>query len=319
MGDFNCNLFNRALSENFRIMCQRIGLSTVHNSMPTHLDVRFGTTSLIDFFLVSNTSLVSNSGQFLCPFFNSHHSFIYLSYKVNPLLSSGFVEFKDYNKIDYDEFVSHVCQFDISSIFNTGDVDVQLEYFHLLINELHEKVPISRVNCRRKCIDFMKSRNVIHARSLRDLAFQAYYECASDLNWRVYCKYRNKAKASIRKERRKFGLRLFNTSDSKEIWRKLKNLGCVGEEGSPLDLIDVESLNDKFLDGFTPSRLNNFDFFGNNDNHESFSFRNVTEDELVLALTRIKTNATGHDMIPIKFIKLIYPLISNILYIIAHC
>ena len=42
-----------------------------------------------------------------------------------------------------------------------------------------------------------------------------------------------------------------------------------------------------------------------------FTFRNVDSSEIFDAMTSVKTNSVGPDDIPIKFLKIIYPVISR--------
>lgn len=84
MGDFNCNLFDVSISEAVRSLSLRCGLTCVHNCLPTHLCVRNNTTSLIDYFMLSQPFLVVHKGQMLFPFFNSHHSLIFISLNFAP-------------------------------------------------------------------------------------------------------------------------------------------------------------------------------------------------------------------------------------------
>lgn len=66
VGDFNVNLFHQA--DLVRETCSRTHLQIVHNSLPTHFDLIHSSSSLIDFFLVSNIDLVKERVSVRCRF-----------------------------------------------------------------------------------------------------------------------------------------------------------------------------------------------------------------------------------------------------------
>lgn len=70
MGDFNYNLFDPIKSTYFRSLVSRCGLTYVHNSLPTHLHLPNNSTSLIDYFLLSQPSLLAYNSQLQFPFFH---------------------------------------------------------------------------------------------------------------------------------------------------------------------------------------------------------------------------------------------------------
>lgn len=55
------------------------------------------------------------------------------------------------------------------------------------------------------------------------------------------------------------------------------------------------------------------DFDNYIENNVSLSFHSITENDLILAINSTKSNATGYDNIPIKYIKIIFPLIISTL------
>lgn len=72
VGDFNCNMFNISKSNAMRSLCTRLNLSISHNSKPTHLDIACNSTSLLDYFLVSDMSAICFSGQAQCSSISDH-------------------------------------------------------------------------------------------------------------------------------------------------------------------------------------------------------------------------------------------------------
>lgn len=98
VGDFNCNLFNHNKTTLIRTLCTRANLSTVHNSKPTHFDLARRSTSLIDFMLVSNISLISYSDQVQCPSV-SDHALIFASLSLPYTCPLDSIQYRDYNNI----------------------------------------------------------------------------------------------------------------------------------------------------------------------------------------------------------------------------
>lgn len=80
MGDFNVDIFTRR--EEVYAFCNRSSLSVVHNSQPTHYSSSRLSTSLIDYYFVSNIDQVQSKGQFQLPALNSNHSMICITYNV---------------------------------------------------------------------------------------------------------------------------------------------------------------------------------------------------------------------------------------------
>ncbi|XP_075163384.1 uncharacterized protein LOC142236018 [Haematobia irritans] len=314
MGDFNVNLFDPTKSSNFRAMTSRYGLECVHNSLPTHLHIHNNSTSLLDLFLVSQPSLIAHKAQLQFPFFCSYHSFIYCSFKFSPTSHETYIEYKDYNRIHFDVLLNYFNQLQISSIFNTNDVDLQLSVLNCVIDDLHSLIPLSRKKANTDDCGWINDRSIKIARRERDVAYGEYLRDRSEGNWKIYCRLRNRAKATIRKARSRHGRAIFGGTDNSLIWKRARELGFVGRDIPDMNADEIESIATTFLDNLVPSNdSSNIDFDEFVENIESFSFRSVSIDELVSAVDAIKSNALGHDAIPISFIKKIFPLISPML------
>lgn len=308
MGDFNENLFNSSKSLLMRSLCNRFSLNIIHNSMPTHYDVSWNSTSLIDYFVLSDLSKFVSSGQMQCPGI-SDHALIFVCLEFNAERSIDTFSIKDYSKTDYNRILTHVSLFDSSRIFSTNNVDDQLLVINSLIDNLFDCVPTKTYIRRYGCENWMRSEVIINAKYLRDLAYRAYLDNPSDDNWRIYTKYRNRTKTVIRWEKKKHDMRNFENIDNSEMWRRLRNAGCVGRNEVNLEVVDVDLINQSFISDHGTSNIFSFDFGGISDEH-TFSFDNITEEEFVNSLFRIKSNSIGVDGFPIKLIRMVYPYIS---------
>lgn len=309
-GDFNCNMFDSIKSNSLRSLCTRCSLSVIHNSRPTHYDIARDSSSLIDFFLVSKIESCCYSDQVQCPYV-SDHALIFGSFVFRVEDLQEFVEFRDFNNINWDGLLSFASNFDLSLFFSSNDVDTKCTIISSLFDSFLSYVPLTRRRIRCENDSWMDSRTITYARSLRDLAFSAFRLNRSSDNWRIYCKLRNKAKSVIRREKRKHFSRLFNGLDSGGMWKVLRGSGCVGNDDVVCDY-NAGDLNDFFVGGtnFDNDEHFNFDF---DDSVNSFSFRCVNELELLEALNRVRSRSVGVDSISIKFIKIVFPYISSLI------
>lgn len=151
--------------------------------------------------------------------------------------------------------------------------------------------------------------DVDFARSARDLAFSAFQHNRCQENWSTYRRYRNRARTVMRRAKRKFFSKLLGNANSAGIWKILKNYGCVESDNTAID-INVNDINNFFALN-NSVQDNEVDFSQFTDTDSSFSFRCVSEIEVHEVLSKIKCKSVGVDEIPIYFIKLVFPYISD--------
>lgn len=308
IGDFNCNLFNATKSRLFRSLCLRCNMSVVHNSRPTHFDLGKRTTSLIDFFLVSNVSMIEFSDQVQCPSI-SDHALIFGSVVFNVERFQEYLEYRDFKNINWNGLFQFLNEFNLSQIFYAIDIDIKCSLVCSLFENLYSFVPIVRVRVQNKDDTWMKSNEIVLARSLRDLSFSAFQDDRSFQNWSAYCKLRNRAKNVIRKAKRKHYSKMFNGLDTSGFWRIIRGSGCIGTDETEFEC-DADTINSHFVHSSSSQQDINFDYFYDSGN--LFSFCCINEFDLFEALNKVKSSSVGVDGIPIKFIKLVFPYISQV-------
>lgn len=307
VGDFNLNLFDVFKSELLRSFCARTNLSICHNSKPTHYDVRHLSTSLIDFFLVSDRSAVAFSGQVQCPSI-SHHALIFAAFSFGVANNEIVVTHRNYNQINWDGIASYMSTYDDSFFWRSVDVEDKCLILTSLLSDLFTFVPVRRAISSTDN-GWMRSREIVLSRSLRDMAFRTYKRDPTTVNWGIFCRYRNKAKRIIRREKRRHFVKLFRGLDNSGMWKVLKGAGCLSSDGMAFNG-DANIVNEFFVTGVNSVGRSSINW-ENISEVGAFSFRCVDEAELLDALNKVKSNSIGVDGIPIRFIKIIYPIISR--------
>ncbi|KAI8119174.1 RNA-directed DNA polymerase from mobile element jockey [Lucilia cuprina] len=315
MGDFNVDLFSRA--EEVYNFCNHSSLSLVHNSQPTHYCNDRHSTSLIDYFLVSNIEEVSHKGQFQLPVLNSNHAIICISVNLEINSRSDPIFYRDYKSFNLNHCISDLRSLDFSPIYTNYMPDVQISFFNAIVYELYNNhIPLRQLK-KRNPNDWINHPDVKAARENRDLAFRAMRENRSENTVRNYCILRNRLKSIIRKTRRRFYINFFSNCDQGQIWKRLRSVGAIGDNQNNLE-IDPNTFNEYARMPRVQGPVIAFDRTSNN--LTGFSFRNVNVTEVLNALLRLKSNAVGADMIPLKFLKLIFPeIVTHLTFIINSC
>ncbi|XP_073821517.1 uncharacterized protein [Musca autumnalis] len=300
--------FKVSNAASLRNFCRSLGLSIVHNCKPTHFDLAHGSSSLIDFCLVSNALSVGFSSQGQCPGV-SHHALIFGTIEIPVVVEEKVIEFLDFNRADWLGIGNLLCNFDFSPLYNTSDVDHQLALIDLLFQNLFSFVPVvsRRVNPKNDAwldLDVVKS-----SRSMRDLAYFEWRRRPTDGNRRIYCMYRNRCKAVMRNERRKFYETMFGRMNDSQLWKSLKSFGCL-DDGDEVPFIDVNAVNDYFC-GVSNSSLMVNRRVDETNVEDSFRFYCVYIEDVVSALRKVKSGAVGVDGLPIKFFRCVFPYICG--------
>lgn len=308
-GDFNNNMFSADKARKLREMCCRLNIMCYHNSLPTHLDVRSGSTSLIDFFLISPSMAVSQSGQVQIPG-TSRHSFIFCSLDIVLPHVDNIIEYYDYNNVDLCSLENIALSCDFDSIIYTANVDDQANLLYFFLCHMHNAVPLRR---KRKFTfndnSWFNSSEIKHCLSIRDIAYRSYLINKTEQNWRTFCRLRNHAKTVIRNAKRRAHAEVFVNKTSKQIWSVLRANG-IGDNESMINNVDVDDLNSYFSTNQGSDPFDN-SFLDVVSNDGGFSFHSVDLNAILTALRSIESNAIGCDGFSTTFMKLVFPYIGT--------
>lgn len=308
MGDFNMNMFCSRKSNLVRQMCNRLNLVCHHNSVPTHFDVDNDSTSLIDYFLISTSLKVSTSGQMRCPGV-SHHSMIFIALDTPISSTQQYISYMNYNALNMESLEEMYHSLDFSRMYSTSNANIQLEVFMNNLHALHSLVPVVRRKLTTKTDDWFNAPEIEYQISMRDITYKYYLMNKTPENWFIYCEHRNRAKSVIRAAKRRAHSNIFKDLNPKQMWGYLRGNGCLETEDRFISA-NVDEVNNYFISCQTNTIPNPPNLFEGT-LEGGCSFRCVNLNELWEALRKIKSNAAGHDCLPLKFIKLIFPLISS--------
>ena len=94
------------------------------------------------------------------------------------------------------------------------------------------------------------------------------------------------------------------------MWANVRRLGLT-KDGPPATQFSVNEINNFFVNSvpFNGDVGSLFVFSGQTPSHSQFGFQTVDEFTILAAISSIKSNAVGDDGVPLKFLKIMMPVI----------
>uniref|UniRef100_A0A1A9VAJ2 Uncharacterized protein n=1 Tax=Glossina austeni TaxID=7395 RepID=A0A1A9VAJ2_GLOAU len=136
---------------------------------------------------------------------------------------------------------------------------------------------------------------------LRNYATSTCQSTGSADDWQIYCRYRNKAKKTIRKERSKYSINVLVGMDSSNLLRMFRGSGYIKGNDSPFRFLE-EEVNDHLVDILNCDLPVDSEPWTNLNFHGTFSFSCVPCQELNAILHKIKSKPIGY-YYPILFLN----------------
>ncbi|KAI5746266.1 hypothetical protein M8J77_001738 [Diaphorina citri] len=303
MGDFNCNLLkNDSAVTNFRNVVSSVNLSILPTSATYHIPA---CSSLLDLMLVIAPRKVKDFHNVGAPGF-SNHDLVHLSYDLRcPKSKHKIVQYRDYRNLNVELLRDEARAQDWGAVRRRNCVDEKVDILTNIISSLFDKhVPLKTSRVRRPPAPWFTDV-IKRTMKRRDRAHAAFRRTRSRQHWDRYRRLRNECNRLCRDSRREDIAHNVEDGHSANTWHYLKSLG-VGEDSesrSDTLLIDVNELNNHFVKPpivLSPDiKLHSLDIIESQPSPdcESFVFSQCTEDEVMKALTSIKSNAVGNDNI----------------------
>lgn len=307
VGDFNTNL-NKSdgKTERLKNCFGFYGLQCV-NSMNTHF--YSGGSSLIDLFLTNNPDFVENLNQVSAPEF-SKHDILFSSIKICRSETEPTRTFRDYRSLNLPSLMDAFGSIDWNIIFSINDADLAVNILNkYLLNLFNSFVPIRAIKPNKNP---WFTEQIAHAILERNIAYRLWISDRSSYNHNQFKRLRNRVTLLVNNAKANFlSDNLTSTNSSKDMWKKLKNLN-VSRNSQPT--VNFDNSNNEINEYFS----SNFTTDGElppipSENEHGFKFTEIDDNDIIIAINSIKSNAVGLDEIPLRFIKLLFPEICPIL------
>lgn len=205
-------------------------------------------------------------------------------------------------------------EIDWVNIFQITSVDDQLSFIESNINQLFdETVPIKTKRIAAKDKPWF-SATIKHFMQLRDLAYSRWKRFKTNELKTEYKMARNSVNLQIRIAKSNYYSNQFGSAlDSKKTWKIIRDIGVGKDNNSDKCLVDADDLNEAFAN--IPMVATNPDFYSSLSSSaiaptpNCFEFSCVTQNDVFLAFSSVRSNAIGCDNIHPRFIKILLPLI----------
>lgn len=335
IGDMNSNIL---VDKNLMEDMSAIGLIIANSTEPTHF-TRTAST-LLDLCFVNDHSRLLLYDQLSASLF-SKHDLIFITYDYQIEVQSQTISYRDFKNIDNISLETELSTTPWNQVFLMPLVDEQLNFLQQNIYYLYNKyVPIKTKNIRNEQPWFsteikmlIEERNQAYARWKR---FKT-----TNLN-ETFKASRRKVTSKIKIAKSTFYKEKFKSAlDSKKKWKEIRTMGIINDSNKAQDIVDVNKLNSNFANIPKPeanvdlyrnlfsaytnnnvaandirnininsnTALNYNNSFNNNHQVPRFQFIRFTQEDVVEAFLRIKSDSVGYDGVNPKFIKIILPYI----------
>ena len=206
-------------------------------------------------------------------------------------------------------------------IYGIEDPNEKLEIFNDLLSEcINNHAPLKRVKVTRPPAPWLQNEAIRNLQSLRnDLRYEAHLSKSPDI-WQKFRSARNLLKRKIKDAKQEFINKALNSKTSKQIWQIIHQI--LSPCPDPIRF-DVDTLNTFFIETATrttgdvidtPDDLHQFinDTHSDNLENRGFVIKHVSFHEVTKCLKALRNDtSTGHDHLPVKFLKPIAEIIAG--------
>lgn len=323
MGDFNIDLLklNTQNSQNFTSLLDSVGLVQIIQE-PTRIAQNCAT--LIDLFLISDKTLVTNSGVRSLHSI-SDHELIYCNVNSGNSGTPMVRSYRDYKNINYDSFNSELHSIPWNVLYDLDTIDGKVTYFNESLMYLQNRhAPIVTRTFYKPHKPWITD-NIKYLKNLRNKALTKFKRTKNPQHWSYYKQLRNLTTSAIKREKKAYLEQ--RLQDGSNMWDELNKMNIYNKKSKaeiPEKLCNANAINTYFIDSLpkvdgdiekTKEYYENQTVVNN-----TFRFKEVDEITVLNHLSSIKSRAAGSDGIEIEFIKLCCPyLLPYLTHIINFC
>lgn len=323
-GDFNVNLLDLSDSKTQRLLnlISSMNLTQIIKQ-PTRITTSSAT--LLDLIIVNEDYPPPVSNVFKVSYSDHYGVCSELNFKSNKNMRRSF-QARNFTHFNYEEFVSDLYKVPWFLIYDLPNVDLKLAFLNSnILRTLEKHAPIKQYVFTRPPAPWI-TYNVKLMMKARDVAHRRYHKTRNPVHYEFYKSLRNEVNRAIKREKAAyFSYRCsVNATNKQKLWKEIKNLNLCHQNNNhdiPGNLADVDAINKYFL---SPVAFPLKDIPTINFHHSctapKFQFKAITSDEILGALGKLKSNATGVDGINAKTLNMCVPvLIDYVTHIFNFC
>lgn len=280
--------------------------------------------SYLDIISSNCNDLLLEHGQEVAPGF-SHHDLLYAVFNVKtPRAKKKTVTFRNLKNIDVEKLLVDANNLPWENVYCVSNVDDKVALFNeytMTLLDLH--APLRTVNIKEHDEPWM-TRELKDSMKIRDKLWKKQKASGRPEDFEVYRKFRNECKQKNRNARVAYYNKMFETSkNSSFIWAKVKQLGIGGRinNNTSIPVMSANELVQHYAEVCTVKFENevsvaikeyeNRDFFPSR--KDDFHFKYIVPEQIIKAMSSIKSNAKGIDNIPVIFLSYCLPVTVNVI------
>ena len=268
--------------------------------------------------------LLIKSGQLDAPGF-SHHDLLFAIFNLATPRVSGKknVTYRDFKNLDVNSLLMEANTMNWEKIYKINNVDDKVSLLNSMMIELMDKyAPCKTVKVKNYDEPWI-TRDLKNGIKQRDKLWKVYRRSGKQEDFEAFRRIRNKVKQNNRNAKIRYFNETFSTSNnSKYIWSKVRSLGIGGRESNSIPVVNVNELVNHYANvssvKFPEEVATCISEYCNqqglcSDKDKEFHFKYVVPDEICEAVSSIKSQAKGVDLVPVVFIKACLPVILPVL------
>ncbi|XP_057299344.1 uncharacterized protein LOC130629967 [Hydractinia symbiolongicarpus] len=289
-----------------------------HVNKPT----RKGAT-LIDHIITNIPGKVTNSDVLITDEISDHDTpYILLSIKKERF-EPRYKFVHDEKNLDMNSYIDDFSKLPFSLIFTFDDPDEQIDTLnHLILSCIERHAPLKRVKLTRPIAPWMKDPAIQDSRNQLEFYRKKAQE---DPNYKNdYKEKRTNYRKTLKEIKNSFFKKSLSSKDQKSVWNTIHRI--LSNQKTRIKH-DPSEMNEYFsnlaanLTGKSNVESTLPDDIKTTENEQSFKIQHTTYNEINKILKNLKNDcSSGHDNIPIRFIKPVSEFITSpLVHIINNC
>ncbi|VEN64491.1 unnamed protein product [Callosobruchus maculatus] len=247
------------------------------------------------------------------------HQLTYCSLKINlPRTPPKLISYRDFSSFDAMKFNSDLRNQNWNTILDVVHIDQKVNVLVSTILQLFDMhAPMRTVRVTKPKAPWFTDVLKIMKKH-RNRLWSKYKKSKCPRDFEQYKTMRNLFTAAVRAEKKGNINYVQKNKNKKELWKTLEQMNVYKRKKSksqlPVSISDPEKINNFFIDSVS-SIAAQVDT-GTIENYRRnrccdavFAFQSLTDDDVLSAISRVKSNAAGPDGVTLEMVKLCSPVI----------